>query len=963
MGGMPFEYHITENTNAAFEAARAALAAQMAAGEVPVLLVPSPAAVLRYRRALADDSCALGVRVETSTSWIADRWELFGDGRRLVEPSERALLMRRALAEAAGEGSHLSPTPGAVDVLAALAREALSQLVAVTDGEAAQAGLCASERAVLGVLRRYAALLDERGLAEACQAADALPELLPVVPPLVLLGFDEVPCALERLVATLSLRAEVKRIDDGCLAPAATARRAPELHALLGSLYAPVETLVEPTGAVRFLLPAGRYAAPALVVDEVADAVGCERAAAEAAGRATLPVAVSARDPRALFDDAADALLAHGVTAAVSARRTFAETVCGRAFFALAALACDDEWRVSQASDFALGALSGMSRRVACELDAAWRGDRTVERTRIMAELAAASSVAAEALAALSRGDADGALAALEAQARKRVDLDPAFRAEQMAAAGAARRFVAACASASVSPLEVRDLLARVSCTANASTAAEGAAPDVLVTTLAEAAELAPCSVSTLVVCDLTSAAYPVRMTEDGGTLLLEKLGLACPSDPLAASRRRFFRMLSAACEGVVCERPLNTVDADEAYPAVMLEELLDCYRDASAGPVEDADRATGLPARLVPYARTAGEDALHRNLSLAPAEEGASWELPKAGAATRCDCVVLPQQGAGTSSLPALSASAIESYLECPYKWFALRRLRLSEPDAGFGPLEMGSFSHGVLRSFYEHFREVGHTKVTLENLTEARAFLGETFDRHLAFQTELKRNRNPLVPRTSLEQAEARELKRKLVAYLDREVALLPGFTPAYLEFDFGSTEPFPYAGCLLRGSVDRIDVNDRGQAVVIDYKGSLTADYALASASPAAQAAGAMLPHKVQALAYAQVARRVLGLDVVGALYVSYGRRGRATGAYDRTVLGELDIPGIDVEACGVPGPAAEALGATTFVELVDAVEEGVAAAARSLAAGLVPPDPRGTDPCGYCPVLACERRREV
>ena len=101
-----------------------------------------------------------------------------------------------------------------------------------------------------------------------------------------------------------------------------------------------------------------------------------------------------------------------------------------------------------------------------------------------------------------------------------------------------------------------------------------------------------------------------------------------------------------------------------------------------------------------------------------------------------------------------------------------------------------------------------------------------------------------------------------------------------------------------------MDRIDVNGAGQAVVIDYKGSLNGDYALDSASPAAQAGGAVRPHKVQTLMYAQVARKVLGLDVVGALYVSYGRDRRVSGAFDRTVVGERDVPGIDVERCGVP-----------------------------------------------------------
>ena len=39
----------------------------------------------------------------------------------------------------------------------------------------------------------------------------------------------------------------------------------------------------------------------------------------------------------------------------------------------------------------------------------------------------------------------------------------------------------------------------------------------------------------------------------------------------------------------------------------------------------------------------------------------------------------------------PLLSASQIESYLECPYKWFSLRRLGLGDVDAGFGQIPRG--------------------------------------------------------------------------------------------------------------------------------------------------------------------------------------------------------------------------------------------------------------------------------
>lgn len=974
---MPLHRYILDHADAVLEAARDHLDAQRAAGRVPVLLVPSPAAASRVRRAFAESPCALGVRVETPASWVRDRWDLFGDGRRIVASSERALLVRRACLEA--DRTALDATPGTVDVLARLAREALPYLLEAPG--AAVAGLSPAERDALAVLGRYAELLAESGLCESSQAAAWLPAAFAAAgaaEPLVLAGFDELGYADDRMIAALAQRVDVVRLDDGCRAPSASAERAPELQGLLARLFKPAAAApLEPTGRVRFLLPAGRYAAPALVAGAVAQAVLDERSRAAAEGRAALPVAVAARDARALFDEVADALCERGVTSAAEAARPFADTAFGRSFLALHSF-MHGAWRIAQASDFAFGPFSGIGRRTACELDAAWRGDRTVERERIVADLSRESEAAAEVLAALAAGDVDGALASFERRLRARIDLDPAFRAEQLAAASRARAFAASCARTGTAFAEATALLERTPVSAGARAGVDGdAAPEALFMSLADAAERPSCSCCTLVLCDLSASAYPVRAVEDGGTLLMGKLGLDRPADALADARRRFFRALSMARDAVVCERVLNTVDADEAYPAVMYEELLDCYR-AAGDDGDGDDRATGLPAALAPFAVQAGEDALHDNLALACAgvrgrAGGAlpmlSWELPAAGAVSPAQRprIVLPRSPReallGADAPLALSPSALESYLECPYKWFALRRLRLSEPDAGFGPLEMGSFSHNVLRSFYERFRAAGCAKVEAAALPEARALLSETFDRHLESQRRLKRSANPLIPRTAFEQAETNDLKKKLVAFLDREALLLPGFEPTHFEFDFGSSEPFPYAGCLLRGSVDRIDVNGAGQAVVIDYKGSLSGDYALDSASPAAQAAGALLPHKVQTLMYAQVARKVLGLDVVGALYVSYGRDRRVAGAFDRAVIGERDVPGIDVERCGVPGPTGEALGVSSFGELVDAVEERIAEAVRTLAGGCIGPDPRGTDPCGYCPVLACERRRAL
>ena len=149
---MPYRTITAENTAAALGAAVACARDLADGGAVPAMLVPSPPAAARARRALADGGGALGVRVATFSSWIADRWELFGDGRRLVSSAERMLLVRRAIGEAADGGAAsggaladagaaeagrglapaaleaLGATPGTVDLVAGLAREALPWL-------------------------------------------------------------------------------------------------------------------------------------------------------------------------------------------------------------------------------------------------------------------------------------------------------------------------------------------------------------------------------------------------------------------------------------------------------------------------------------------------------------------------------------------------------------------------------------------------------------------------------------------------------------------------------------------------------------------------------------------------------------------------------------------------------------------------------------------------------------------
>ena len=503
----------------------------------------------------------------------------------------------------------------------------------------------------------------------------------------------------------------------------------------------------------------------------------------------------------------------------------------------------------------------------------------------------------------------------------------------------------------------------------------------VIFMTLQDAARLAPGSTEMLVIGDLSARAYPIRLPETAATLLMEKLGFADERDPLAAARHTFTAACAASRGRIVVERPLNDVNGDPEYPAAVLEDFLEQYRfleaPACATPVRLLD---DLPVCFANAYVTRGESALQENATCASRSttDARPWHslayvdeqnrplvaLPRARAQVTdggdlCGKDSQDENSRGGDSRLRLSASAIECYLDCPGKWFAERRLRLDEDRAAFGALEKGSFAHGVLEDFYQQFIAAGFARVTRENLAQALRLLDDVFSRHVNLPYGNGPNQNPYFARTSLEQQEVEALRRNLHALIKRDIDFLPRFRPAYFEYAFGADVPVPYAGALLRGSIDRIDMDESGHAVIVDYKGSVGEAHELASVSPVfVQVDGEMrevnIPDKIQALVYAQIARRTLGLDVVGALYVSYGRAGKVAGAYDAVVLGPQDIPSMREKKCAVaPNPG--------FTALLDDVEEKISLAIAQLEQGHLALAPRSADSCTFCPVKACDERR--
>ncbi|MBM6676205.1 PD-(D/E)XK nuclease family protein [Olsenella uli] len=1022
-----------------------------------VVLVPSFAQALCVQRGLAGRGIALGVTVSTPAAWAQERWEVWGDGRRVADGAARDLLAARVLGRACERpGLPLADTEGTAALLADLARVGLPWLLAE---RTAPEGATEAERALVGLLPALDAELRAHGLVEGCEVMDALPRALAGsgvrVPPVTLVGFPYLSRAERALAEGLAESGDVALLGVG--APARGGGRADELVALLGTLFGPAAEPLGATGAVRVLLPAGPSAAPELVCRAVEGLVG----------EGCADVVVVARETARAWRELAPRLAARGVSVRAQLSRAVGELEPGRAFLGYARcvarlselartwppatpvpdapragtvrVTLEDMswWPPRDLSDFLVSEVSHLGAERARRLDAEWRANRLLTPGVLLEQLTSPRVVGAEAAAATREllrgrlgsaaskllapyvdGDAAGAPGASEAVSALGAVLDVARTLKELGVTADPSQPGAAPLSRLVELAEAALRRARVVLRPERSATPSRATVRVL--DELSASRLEPASVDALIVLDQTSAEAAVSETDDARTHVLRAWGVEEPPSAMELERARFSALVRAPRRALVLERTLFGADGKGCYPSVMLSEVMACYGLGAEADAEAIARALG--ERNV---RSRPESALGENAApdgVAPARTGRETPAPAGRIDAReRELVSPPPEGmAADDSRPVLSASQIESYLECPYKWFSLRRLRLRDADAGFTGAEMGTFAHRVLevsrRELTARARERhegGHALSDLRAahadalqredyreeverllaraqaepalrlpgsapgegpLDEARAVLAEEFDAHLSHQYQLVGGRRPLpqalVPHLAREHGQLAGLRRDLDTLLDFEAAALAGFEPRFFEWGFGrgAAPKVEYAGVLLTGTVDRIDVDAHGQVAVIDYKHK--SDLAFAreydALDPAREPGSFSLPRRVQSLIYAQVVRRAFpDLTVRAALYLCTKGAHALAGAVDENladlVFGERGLSSRRAPAVSVPrGETFGRTGAVGMEALLDASEEAIARKMARLLAGDIEASPLDAEACQFCPVLNCERR---
>jgi RecB family exonuclease len=301
---------------------------------------------------------------------------------------------------------------------------------------------------------------------------------------------------------------------------------------------------------------------------------------------------------------------------------------------------------------------------------------------------------------------------------------------------------------------------------------------------------------------------------------VLAALGWPSERDRRAASAAAFVDLVRSSSGQVVVST--FTFD-DEAL--VEPSSLVEALEGARLSVVKEAALAAPVaPVVSSPAARLFEEEALSIDPvhfdALDPAARG--WAVMRAARTRGADARY--HGAAGLQEPRAWSVSAIETYLTCPFKFFAQYVMRLDEEredDEVMDPKQQGRFVHQVFEVFFSTWQSRGHRAISATNLDAARRLFAEIVEERLKPLSEAE----AALERTRL-------LGSPVAAGLGEVVFRMEAERPVevverLLEYRLGGEFEFVGPGgprrIALKGVADRLDLLDDGTFRLIDYKSS--------------------------------------------------------------------------------------------------------------------------------------------
>jgi ATP-dependent helicase/DNAse subunit B len=906
------------------EAMMAAVRGHLARAEDPLLIVPTREDAEHYLRELAGEQATMGVRVERFAGLIGETVRRSGAS----EPVLGALARERVLEALAGRSasSEAGATPVARGFVRALGEVfAELQVRRVTPArlnQALAAWLAAegpgASRSQLGALfSEYRATLERLGHLDveqrAVRALDALrrsPALWGRTP-VLFYGFDDLtPLQLDaietlgRVVGaevTVSLAYEPGRTAFAgraasfqALAPLATEHRqlepraehyAPRARAALShlerSLFEPGAPRVQAGRALRLLEGGGERAELELVAAEIADLLQ--------EGIAPEEIAVLARPTGTAMDLLEEVFTAAAIPYSLRRARRFADAAIGRALIGLLrCVASVDGSPAGELGDLlawlrAPGLLELPALADSLEILARRTGALSAARARGLWE---ERHWPLESIDRLAEAQGRGGPALFDRAARELYRLFCAPRrgdasvlqADEMGEAGAlaaGRRALAelrelARIAPELAPLSAGDLarsLERVEFFGSERGRGASSGAVAVLDPLALRAR----RVRALFVCGLQEGVFPARVRPQPFLSEDERRGLAVASglrlgeqqDVLAAERYLLYAALSRPEERLILSWHVADDDGAPSSRSLFVDDVCDLFDESLS------------------------RERLRRPLGAVEGTPAAALAPMAIGGPLRDERLL------GELREHVWSASSLEKWIGCPVAWFVERMLRPDafEPDPE--PLARGGLAHAALKDALEGLRnETGSARLTLTSLARARELLAQALAEN--------ESEHPLSVAPERRTAVRRRLQADLERYLRHAAESASPLEPSELELGFGFAEgdqrgeasflpAFELGGGVkLRGRIDRVDLGERGEAVVYDYKGS--------RATPAAKW---IKEGSLQVALYMRAVEDLLGLQAVGGLYQPLaGEDLRARGVLDGDSGVEIDCVAPDV-----------------------------------------------------------------
>jgi len=1011
------------------------------------LIVPSSDAVLLVKRKLgAIQELSVGVNVSTFDEWMRDQWKLYGSSDRLLSNTLRKVFFQQILdGMSADELGTLTTSKGTVELLSKLAPEYLTELnQIVVSGQ-----LSAGQMSACKVLERYKMLLEEKSYVEVCQCLDYLLQSIPAQgPALVFSRVEDLSEARLKFVRKLSQKREVsfslyvpegpagyaaeQQLElvggPGCdcrvNAEPAPASKSQELNDLLARVFRAKEgSEVTPSGAVTFLSPLGQHA----------EAESISRYISQRVESGSKSFVVYTSDSQRVWDALSQKLAAKGIAAHYKRSVRIQDSLAGRAFASLidayVTLSERSEleknidyqasyhqmgdmswWPPRTLTDYLISPISGISVERAWMLDKSWRGNRTLYATRVLETLSKAamsSRLCAETIKSLELGRIGSAaqriieyLATETSDEQSEAAQSKELLLQNQESLKVMSKIVSSAqelheAGLKLSPQTLKSFIELCKDQTVMLPVSNGIQSDiqVLVAPVSQAHSFEPHSFDAVIFQGMDTLNFGVKASDGALQEFVRHASQMPKVSEFARYQRDFYTALTTASTSVAFEK----VEQKDVFNAVVLSEVKACYP-------KDYAKKTGV-AR--------GEEEVLVNLLPQATDPERVAELPTIESGEidpkLKNIVVLPRhltreileqelQGlieVSREGLPLLSASQIETYLECPYKWFTQRRIKISQVDTDFAPMQIGTFIHRVLELTHATLlaealgcdvadvdsvvesallQDIPGSRITSDNLDHAKQVLDSCFVQvwDEQFNNINRASSNELIPHSIQERKQVENIREDLKDLLEFEASHFIGYQPRFFELRFGREENVvEYAGAQFTGSIDRVDVNAHGQALIIDYKHKATKDLKAYSAklSLDSELSKEILPRHVQSAIYAQIMRKQLTkykLEPVAAIYLgtkeqkdkpSFALAGMATEAATEHIwnIHPEDKKLRDQAVMVVSQNSAE------FTDYLDAWESLIAQKVQAMLSGDVRANPCDKDACKYCPVKLCDKRR--